>query len=99
MPSGIQVWDPNGNILVDASSSAVKILATITLTSTDGSVTNAGLQPVVDGKARFLFITVPTSSSGSLFDRPVISRSGTTVSWSWPNSASKPPYKLIYGYY
>lgn len=38
MPAGLQIWDANGNLMLDTTDRLTKVLGTVTTTTSDGSV-------------------------------------------------------------
>jgi hypothetical protein len=83
--AGLQVWDQNGNIILDATYRVMRIINSIGIGQTypTGSITNALLaqggwasfQPAVMPGAGFL-------SGGMLM--PSFSISGSVLTWSYP---------------
>mgnify|MGYP001355592492 CR=1 FL=1 len=71
---GIRIWDPAGNLILDETMRTGRRVTEHTVTGTTGSFTVPGL---TEGEPWDVFVT------GSLGGVPVVSYSGTTVSWTW----------------
>lgn len=75
MPSGVQIWDSSGNLIVDITDRLMRIHATVSISSANssGSTTVSTL-----GQGDFIYFFLTSTLGGS----PTISLSGTTVSWT-----------------
>lgn len=96
MPSGLQVWNAAGNLIVDTNAALGVILGAHTFTKSAG----AGALSDVNLALGTPFYTI-ISYTGTFL--PSISISGTTISWSYDSFvATYEPgtttYTILYGY-
>jgi hypothetical protein len=82
---GIQTWDASGNIIVDTSVRSGRVLGSFSSGTTAGSFGDAGL-----ATGTMWYIVNPIIASGSLFGGmcPVVTASGSTLSWTFPTDPS-----------
>lgn len=93
MPSGMQMWDPSGNLIIDTSMHLGRILGIASLSGpTNGSQSNSGL-------ATGTPFWILTCLSASSVRQPVISVSGTTISWDFEGAGAGLSWRLVYGVY
>jgi hypothetical protein len=100
MPTGIQVWDEDGRLLIDMTRSYSQHQGSVTTGAANGSTTMPALPA---GKQRFYF-TVPVGSSNSWQGKlPGVTVSGNTLSWQYLHSTWFGQYSqnavIHYGYY
>ena len=92
MGIGLQVFDANGNTVMDTSTRLGRVLGIAVITAgVSGSLTNNGFY---EGTPFFQAM----GDYGSRVVGPALSVSGNTLSWSWP-AASSGEYRIIYGIY
>lgn len=77
---GIQIWNEAGNLIVDASTRLGRIIEAINITTSTPSSTTVPL--LVEGEGFSFYVTPNIGGS------PAVVISGTTVSWSFPDSFS-----------
>lgn len=101
MPSGMQCWDANGNLLVDFTTRLSRMLGSQYIDGTAGSLMDANLaqgEPFAVFQPEQLFNHISGDSP-----RPNIIISGNTISWSYSpavNSYHKPIKGwMFYGVY
>lgn len=93
MPAGLQMWDPAGNLIVDISMRLGRVLGVAALTGgVNGSAVNDGLTTGTP----FWMLTCITSP---LVRQPVISVSGSTISWDFGGLGGGLNWRLVYGVY
>jgi hypothetical protein len=98
--AGVQVWAPDGTILIDTNTSVALILGTFAIGGTgspqSGSVTDARL---ANGRpyAFMLLGGIPGANN----QEAEVTVSGTTVTWRYPNAdptfANRPAVTIMYG--
>lgn len=97
MAQGIRTRDANGDVLVDISDQLTRIIGMVTTGTSDGSVTDPGLQ---EGEP---FVAVLPPSEAVNYFMPFFEFSGDTMSWSFedynPDSlfAGKMSVTALYG--
>jgi len=94
MPHGLRTWDASGNLIIDVSTRLTRIIGTQAITPVDGSLSNADFAL---GTPFWYFTNVPVGKA-----TPVVSFSGTTLTWTWPASTTQFPrdnMTLVYGVY
>lgn len=79
MPQGLQTLDAAGNVIVDTSTWLPKAVTTIPDVTTPGSAS-------VTAPAGSTIVAVGTASGASF--APIVTVSGTTVSWAKPAGAT-----------
>lgn len=85
VPQGLQVWDENGNIILDTDDMLGKVLGVRAINAASGSITDARL---TEGQPFYAFYT---SEPAQWFgEGPMrVSISGSTISWSaWSRFSS-----------
>ncbi len=92
MTYGVRTFDEAGNIILDTNSRMGRVLGTAQSGTTPGSLVHAGF-----AVGEPFCIVIPTGT-GVQWGTPLVSFSGTTMSWSWPRAA-KTNCKLLYGVY
>jgi hypothetical protein len=82
MPAGLQVFGPDGRVWLDTSSRLGRVLGTVSINGSAGSLLNAGLSqgtPFVSFSPSEIFGTV----TGQIIS-PTFSFSGNSMSWVYP---------------
>lgn len=91
MDAGYQVWNASGILITDTTDRMGTLLGIVTLTGgVSGSVTNAAF---ADGAPFWCATPLVTFNTFA----PLITPSGTTLSWSWPITGAD--HILLYGVY
>lgn len=80
MPQGLQIWDANGNFVLDTNNRIGLIISNIQTGTVDGSVTDARLGVGTP----FWFCVLNSFTVGDVPIIPIISVSGNTLSWQFP---------------
>ena len=104
VPQGLQVFDENGNVVVDITDRLTKVLGTASIrpTTTAGTITNA---LIVDSNKMWYAITsVNFNQSWTVMDAdiemPVLTQINGGISWEYvKNSRYKAGIDIIYGVY
>lgn len=85
MPQGLQVFDENGNIVVDITDRLMKVLGVVELKETSGEITDNRLK----GQEMWVSIVRETDNVGKNFEvyeidsfSPHIERKGNTIVWT-----------------
>lgn len=94
MPHGLRTWDASGNMVIDVSTRLTSIIGVASVTSSNGSVTNADF---ARGTPFWYFTNIPAGIA-----TPDVSFSGTTLSWTWNANTTFFPrgnMNLVYGTY
>lgn len=97
MAQGLQVFDANGNIILDVTDRITKYLGSIRIAGTDGSVTVDGL-----GDGELWYYIKDYSITIGLLTPPTITKNGDILSWAYnyPDTRYKPMYiTIVYGIY
>lgn len=83
MPSGMQLWNSSGNLVLDTNTRTGFILGRVDIISTNqnGSVTNSGFS---DGTP--FYFAVSSTDQGQT--SPNVTFSGTTMSWTKATSTN-----------
>jgi hypothetical protein len=89
---GCRVRDDAGNIILDLTDRLGRVLGVVTITSSGGSVTNAGF---LDGSPFWVYLK---DTNGNFSNQPTISVAGDTLSWSWPSGGGSDG-RILYGVY
>lgn len=104
MAQGMEVYDDNGNLLIDTSTLVGNVINSFTTTQKSGSITNSLLTTGTPfGFATIGSVPVRESHAPNFLEAPVwptITISGNTLSWSWGDEESVPsssPLTIIYG--
>lgn len=101
MPQGLQVWDANGNLIIDVTDRLTRVLGEFYTGTSNGSVTNPGLTTGTPW-----WIAIPTTNinvnNNNMAKYLTFSVSGSTLAWSF--GAVYPiqvaiNHKVIYGVY
>lgn len=100
---GVRVRDrATGNIILDITDRLTRVIGVFNSGSAAGSL-NVPAFAMGAGWAAVLEAQLPPSSPSTLYSYPIISISGTTLSWSFPNyqgqSITIIPCDIIYGVY
>lgn len=102
MPQGLQVFDENGNVVVNVTDRLVKYLGVVQINGTNGSITNDELS---DGDLWYYPLNIktppPTPSIHTEYHMPTITKNGKNILWDY---GSYPADKrlsmvLLYGVY
>ena len=83
MPQGLQVFDENGNIVVDVTDRLTKILGSFETHGKDGSITDDRLEGM-DYWVMLEFYRIGKTSFD--YGWPLITRLGNTISWAYPET-------------
>jgi hypothetical protein len=88
MPSGMQAWDANGNLIVDFTTRLSRVLGTIYINgqsgyTTDPNIGSSGGQPFTLFQPTTLFQHISGDAP-----RPVIVVSGNTISWTYSGAVN-----------
>lgn len=89
MPAGLQIWDAAADLILDGGDRISRVLAVITI-SGNGSTSHGGL-----ATGSPFWMLMPTTAGWP----PVVSLSGTTLSWSYPAGLPSAGCNLVYGVY
>jgi hypothetical protein len=92
MPQGLQTWNSAGDLTLDTNYDVGRVLGITSITSSAGSVTDAGL---TTGRPFWWYMK---DDGGSFSTQPDISVSGSTLSWSWPSGGGSNG-RILYGVY
>lgn len=101
MPTGIQVWDDDGRLVIDMTRSYSQHQGSVvTNSASTGSVTMPALP---SGKTRFYFTVANGSSNAWQGKLPGVTVSGNTLTWKYLHSTWFGQYSqnatIYYGYY
>ena len=84
MPAGFQTWDASGNLIVDTTTLLGRIIGSVSIVGTSGSITDARFAngtpfafPVMGYSNAFSAFSLDASRSA-----PAVSFSGTTLNWT-----------------
>lgn len=92
MGVGLQIFDGGGNVVLDTSTRAGRVLGIALINAgSSGSLTNSGFS---EGTPFWQAM----GDYGSRVVGPAVSVNGNTLSWSWPASSSG-QFRLLYGVY
>lgn len=80
MPQGLEIWNANGDLVLDINSRIGLIISHIQTGTVDGSVTDARLGVGTP----FWFCVLNSFTVGYVPVTPTISLSGNTLSWQFP---------------
>lgn len=96
MPAGIQVWDAASNPIMDTTTRLGRVLGVATITTATGSIT--GIAGFSQGTP--FYICTPLNSPGNINlatnPLPVITISGTTLSWAYESGTGANQTVLLY---
>lgn len=96
MPAVGEFYRLDGVLKFALSASPVRIFGSIATGSGNGSVTDARFAEIGQGAALFTML-VPGETGSRLYERPVLSLAGNTLSWTWPEATTYPSFLLVYG--
>ncbi|MFR1863179.1 MAG: hypothetical protein ACLTJQ_07100 [Dialister invisus] len=102
MPQGLQVFDENGNIVVDVTNRLIKYLGVVEINGTDGSLTNVELS---EGDLWYYPLNIkmppPTPSIHTEYHMPTITKNSKSISWDYGSHPSDKRLSmvLLYGVY
>lgn len=82
MGLGLQCFDASGTLTFNATDYLARFVGTITLDGTNGSQTVSGLTAL--GTPIYIF----ASNGDGLFYNPVLSNSGDTIIWTYPDGGA-----------
>lgn len=91
VPQGLQVFDENGNVVVDTSERITKYLGSFTVpTNADsGTITNS---EIGDGDLWYTIrvdnVDASTIWDGAIFQYPIITKGDGVLYWNYPHSTS-----------
>lgn len=104
MPQGLQCWDANGNLILDARERLTRVLGEVTVTNkSTGSLVN---EELTNGQPWYFVIPLNNLSySGYIeddyIDKVLCAFTSNTMSWTWRAAASSYvggyDVKIIYG--
>jgi len=80
MSQGLQIWDANGQLILDTTYRVARRLGTVTTGMSNGSLNIPDLS-----QGQPFFISEALRDPGSYYVIPSVSISGTTLSWSFPS--------------
>lgn len=99
---GFRVRDRSGTIILDITDRLTRVVGLFNSGGGGGSITIPAFA-LGAGWAAVLEAQLPPSSPSTLYSYPIVSISGTTLSWSFPNyqgqSITIIPCDIIYGVY
>lgn len=95
MSFGMVVKNASGVTIIDENSKLARVLGTVYVPQTNGSLTDAGFATGVP----FGAVVVADTLFGSKPGAPTVTFSGNTMSWSYPYSSMKSNVYIIYGVY
>lgn len=81
MPAGLQIWDENGNVMLDTENRVTRVLGSFESGTSDGSLTSEGFSQGTPWHVRL------TPDLG--LTPPKITVSGNTLSWTFGNVAEE----------
>lgn len=90
MPAGLQVWDANGQMIVDTSTRLGRIVGVADITTATGSIIDANF---ADGAP--FWVALPASNTSPSFG-PKFTFSGTTLSWDFEGRTVS-THRVVYG--
>jgi len=93
MAYGLQMWDNSGNEILNISDSLTKFITTFNVSSS-GSTTIAALSG-----QRVWYTSYCISTNPSNYVAPIVTISGTTVSWSYWSSFQNCTSMIFIGVY
>jgi hypothetical protein len=93
MPYGLQIFNSSGQNTFTVTDSLTKSLTSFSVSS-NGSAS----YPDLAGRTLYFFV-YRISTDPFLYQIPVITRSGNTVSWTYNSTYSRSPARIILGYY
>lgn len=102
MPQGLQVFDENGNVVVDITDRLIKYLGVVEINGTNGSLTNDELS---EGDLWYYPLNIknppPTPSIHTEYHAPIITKSGKNISWDYGSyqANTRLSMVLLYGVY
>lgn len=94
MSFGLEVYDENGNTILDSNSRCSRMLGNINTTTATGSVT----APFNEGSP-FFFVMGAYVGIGNLSYGPNITISGNTLSWTYTSGSPNTNLTIVYGVY
>lgn len=94
MPQGMQVWDASGNLILDFTTRTGFIRGTLSITTSNqsGSTTDS---TIVEGD--IWYITLMNAGGGDPGDAPVVTKSGTTITWTRFDATRTWQGTILYG--
>lgn len=95
MTFGMLVKNASGITVIDENSKLARVLGTVYVPQTNGSLTDSGFSTGVP----FGAVVIAGSISGTTPGAPTVSFSGNTMSWYYPYSYLKSNAYIIYGVY
>nr|DAE53983.1 MAG TPA: hypothetical protein [Bacteriophage sp.] len=104
MTQGLQVYDANGNIILDVTDRITKYLGAILINQTDGSITDARVN---EGDLWYLYLYARSHQSGMTNGTyynygPTLTKGDGVINYAYPSSASsneKMTVYVLYGVY
>lgn len=90
MTAGLQIWDASGNLRLDATTRAGRII-NIQAVSGNGSFSDSRIG-AGSGFGVFIPLTTPVTYAGVNGYPPVVSVSGSTVTWTYTQSPALSGY-------
>lgn len=104
VPQGLQVFDENGNVVVDITDRLTKVLGTASIrpTTTAGTITNA----LINSNTTLWYVianveySASTTSINADLELPVLTQTNGGVHWEYVNNSNyKAGIDIIYGVY
>lgn len=99
MPQGLQIWDENGNLILDATTKIARIYQTFASGTANGSV---NVPELGDGGEPFAFVEDNSADLplAQVYCYPNVNIVGTTVSWQfvdfeYPTSSGNVPRRSV----
>ena len=88
MPQGLQVFDENGNCVLDITDRITKYCGSVKVNGTSGSLTNEMLR---EGDLWYVFKDIvtpndPVEINNIVYVGPVVEKRGNVLSWTYSNS-------------
>ena len=87
MPEGLQIFDANGNTVVDLTTRLTRIITTINPNRVNGSASFPSVNNSIVGLLSIYQESPGTGGTGVL---PQVTTSGNTVSWDFGGSETEP---------
>jgi len=93
MSYGLQIFNSSGQNTFTVTDSLTKSLTSFTV-----SANGSAVYPELAGRTLY-YIVYRVTTDPFLYQIPVVTQSGTTVSWTYNSSYSRSPARIILGYY
>lgn len=98
MPIGIVTRDASNNVIMDTTVRCGRVTGTYDVPVTNGSITVVGADT---GLVFATLVSIDTGSPTAFKFNPVLTISGSTISWDWGSASNtyKRACRLVYGVY